>query len=257
MNIVYIIGFFILGLVFGSFFQVVALRLVKGESILRPKYSYCPSCHHRLGASELIPVFSYLFQKGRCKHCKQKISLMYPFVELLTGLLFAVSFYSFGFTLDLLLVLILCSYFVIVLVTDLSYMIIPDEVTITVSILLVILQFVRLGFWGGFIQLASGIGLFILMYLLMLLGNRLFHQESLGGGDIKLMFVVGVAVHPVLAICVIFLGSCIALPISLIFYFMKSENVIPFGPFLLVGLLFLIFLKVDFNSFLDFLRYLS
>ena len=92
MEYYYLIVFFIYGIVFGSFLQVVGERLPKKESLIKPKYSYCPNCKHRLNWYELIPIFSYIFQKGKCIHCKENIPIMYPFIELFTGLLFSVSY---------------------------------------------------------------------------------------------------------------------------------------------------------------------
>ena len=178
--IYYIVIFFILGTIFGSFYHVVGYRLPKGESIVTPKYSYCPNCHKRLKSWELIPILSYLFQGGKCKNCGSKISIFYPFIELITGLLFAVSFYSFGFSYELIISLVLVSLFSIVIVSDLTYMIIPDEVTLTCSIIIVAVNFLNLGLKGGLLQLGSGILTFLIMYLILLLGNFIFKKESLG-----------------------------------------------------------------------------
>ena len=106
MEYYYLVVFFILGSVLGSFYQVIGERLPKGESIISPKYSYCPNCRKRLKWYELIPIFSYIIQLGKCRKCHTKISIMYPFIEVVTGALFAVSFYSFGFSYELIIVLL-------------------------------------------------------------------------------------------------------------------------------------------------------
>ena len=87
---------FIVGLFFGSFFNCIANRLSKNESIIRPA-SHCENCKHELAWYELIPVFSYLFLKGKCKKCHTKLSIWYPLTEIATGLLFALSYLKFGF----------------------------------------------------------------------------------------------------------------------------------------------------------------
>lgn len=92
---IYLILFFITGLLFGSFYNVVGLRLPKKESIIYPS-SHCPKCNHKLSWYELIPVLSYIFLKGKCKNCKEKISIMYPVVELISGILFALSIIPLG-----------------------------------------------------------------------------------------------------------------------------------------------------------------
>lgn len=245
MNIYYLVIFFILGTVFGSFYNVVGFRLPKGESILKPKHSYCPSCHHKLGALEMIPVFSFLFLRGKCKHCKKKISPFYPFIELITGILFAVSYYSFGISWDLLISLTLVSLFSIVIVSDLNYLIIPDEVTLTAIVVIALSIFMKEGLTELLKSLGSGILLFGIMYGIMLLGDWMFKRESLGGADIKLMFVAGLALDPLLGTMVIFVSSVIALPVSVILYEINQEKVIPFGPFIVAAMLLMFFLKVD------------
>lgn len=245
MNIYYLVIFFILGTVFGSFYNVVGFRLPKGESILKPKHSYCPSCHHELGALERIPIISFLFLRGKCKHCKKKISPFYPFIELITGILFAVSYYSFGISWDLLISLTLVSLFSIVIVSDLNYLIIPDEVTLTAIVVIALAIFMKEGFTELLKSLGSGILLFGIMYGIMLLGDWMFKRESLGGADIKLMFVAGLALDPLLGTMVIFVSSVIALPVSVILYEINQEKVIPFGPFIVAAMLLMFFLKVD------------
>ena len=241
----YIISFFILGTLLGSFYNVIGYRLPKGESILNPKQSYCSSCGKTLTVLELIPVLSYLFQRGKCKSCKESIPIFHPFIELVTGILFAVSFYSFGFSYELIIALTLVSLFSVVIVSDLNYMIIPDEVTLVSAIIIIIMNFIDLGFRGGLLQIASGIFMFLVMYGLMVFGNHLFHKESLGGGDIKLMFVVGLVLHPILGLLIIFLSSFIALPVALILYWTHREKVIPFGPFILIALNLVYLMKID------------
>jgi len=254
MKWIYTVVFFVFGLVFGSFYNVVGFRLCKKESLLHPR-SHCPNCGHILGALELIPVFSFLFLKGKCKQCHHKISLFYPIMELFCGILFAVSFYSFGFSYDLAIALCLSSLFVIIVVTDLNYYIIPDEVNLFFGIVLLILSFLKYGLQGGALQLFYGFLLFLFMYLLMLLGNFLFQQESLGGGDIKLLFVLGMTLPLVLDFVALTLAAFLALPISCYFYFFHKDKVLPFGPFLVAGYLILFFLKIDISQVLAWLTF--
>lgn len=253
MEIYYLIIFFILGTVLGSFYNVVGFRLPKEESIIHPKHSYCPNCKHQLGVLELIPVFSFLFQGGRCKHCKKPISIFYPFIELLTGTLFAVCYYSYRFSPDLIIALTLVSLFSIVIVSDLNYLIIPDEITLISILVIAGAIFYRDGFNGMITALGNGVLLFGIMYCLMLLGDFLFKKESLGGADIKLMFVSGMALGPLLGVVVIFISSVVALPVSILLYTVNKEKLIPFGPFIVFAILFLFFLKVDVLKILEFI----
>ena len=92
------------------------------------------------------------------------------------------------------------------------------------------------------------------MYLIMLFGNFLFKKETLGGGDIKLMFVIGLVIHPLLSLFVIFFGSLLALPVSLIVLLKTKRNLVPFGPFLLISFTFIYFTKIDFNMIINFIK---
>ena len=89
---IYVFIFFIIGTIFGSFYHVVGYRLPKGESLVKPVHSYCPSCGKKLIWYELIPILSYVIQLGKCRKCHGEISIFYPCIELVTGSLFAVSF---------------------------------------------------------------------------------------------------------------------------------------------------------------------
>lgn len=258
MDLFYLIFLFIIGSVMGSFYHVVGSRLSEENgSILSPKRSYCPNCGHVLSWYELIPIVSYLIQGGKCRKCKQKISPMYLFIEIASGSLFALSYYSFGFSLEFIIALSIVSLLMIVIVSDLNYLIIPDEVTFVISLIIAITNFFLYGVEGGFLRLGSAVLMFFFMYLLMKLGNFIFHTESLGGGDVKLMFVIGLVVHPILGLVVLFLSSFIALPVSLILYLVNQEKVIPFGPFIVVALAFVYFMKIDLNSLYQFFQTLT
>lgn len=251
---IYLILFFIIGLLFGSFYNVVGLRLPKKESIIYPS-SHCPKCNHKLSWYELIPVLSYIFLKGKCKNCKEKISIMYPVVELISGILFALSYYSFGLTLSIIPALLTSSIFVIIVVSDLNYYIIPDSILAIYGILMFIYNIISKGFLDACTYVVYGLIMFIFMYLLMKLGNFLFKEESLGGGDIKLMGVLGQLFNPFMSFISLALASLIAIPSSLFFNIKKKDNIIPFGPFITGGFLIMLFSKLDLQTILDFLTF--
>lgn len=251
---IYLILFFITGLLFGSFYNVVGLRLPKKESIIYPS-SHCPKCNHKLSWYELIPVLSYIFLKGKCKNCKEKISIMYPVVELISGILFALSYYSFGLTLSIIPALLTSSIFVIIVVSDLNYYIIPDSILAIYGILMFIYNIISKGFLDACTYVVYGLIMFIFMYLLMKLGNFLFKEESLGGGDIKLMGVLGQLFNPFMSFISLALASLIAIPSSLFFNIKKKDNIIPFGPFITGGFLIMLFSKLDLQTILDFLTF--
>lgn len=242
--------FFVLGLVLGSFYNVVGYRLPFGKSLITPG-SECPKCYHRLRWYELIPVLSFLIQRGRCTSCGKKISKFYPLMELLTGLLFALSFYLFGFSYELLLMLVVASLFIIVIVSDVNFLVIPDEVTIVCSVLIIIINIFNLGLKNAVLMFLSGICLFLIMFLVMKLGNRLFKKESLGGADIKLMFLVGLILNPIEGMFCIFLSSVLALPISLVLLWKNKDNVIPYGPFIVLALLLILIFNLDLTFLLN------
>lgn len=156
MEIYYYFIFFIFGTCLGSFYNVLGMRIPEGKSIIKPK-SHCPKCGHELKWYELIPIISFLIQKGKCNCCKTKLSLFYPFVEFSTGILFLVSFYSFGFSLDLIIALTLVSLFMVVIVSDLSYLIIPDSFIVIPSVIIFIVNIIQDGIIHGLIQVGYGI----------------------------------------------------------------------------------------------------
>lgn len=244
MRAVYVIMFFIIGTVFGSFYNVLALRIPKKESIIKPN-SHCEKCGHTLAWFELIPILSFIFLKGKCYNCKTKLSIMYPLSELFCGILFAISFYSFGFTYNLIIALILSSVMIVVLVSDLTYMIIPDRFIVIPSILILLTKLIFEGSKSFLFAILSGLLSFIVMFAMMKFGEFVFKKESLGGADVKLMFLVGITLEPFLCLLVIIIGSFIALPVSLFLLVKNKENIIPFGPFLVLGLLIIFFTKYN------------
>lgn len=109
---------FIIGLIFGSFFNVCILRPFSNETLTRPKSSKCPNCGHKLAWYDNIPLFSYLILLAKCRYCKAPISWQYPFVELLTGIMFLCTYLTFGLTIQTIFILIFMSYFIIMSGTD-------------------------------------------------------------------------------------------------------------------------------------------
>ena len=267
--LIYSIFIFIIGLCFGSFFNVVGYRLPNNMSISFPP-SHCPKCNYRLSALELIPVISYIFQGGKCKHCKEKISIFYPIFELLTGILFVICYLSFKDTypvvLNVIFACLFASSMIIIMISDIKYMIIPDEVIIFFSIVLVILKLYisyKIGNIDSIIDfcykfifiILDGFIVFSIMNLIRLFGNFIFKKDSMGGGDIKMMTYVGFILGFKLSIIVIFLGSFIALPLSIINMYRKNEHMLPFGPYLAIASLIILLTKVDFNTILNILSF--
>ncbi|MBQ6497544.1 MAG: prepilin peptidase [Bacilli bacterium] len=255
METLYLITFFILGLLMGSFFTVVGTRLPNHENFLNSR-SYCDRCHHKLTLLDMVPLISFLLLRGRCRYCKGKIDALSSYMEFFTGVLFALAYFAFGFSYDLLIALGIVSMLIIISVSDLSYYIIPDELLIFFSGYFLIIKVLQVGIIGTVICFLSGIVLFTIMYGIMLLGNFVFKKETLGGGDIKMMFVFGLILHPLLGLIVIFIGSILALPVSLLLLVKKHERLVPFGPFLLIAFTFVYFTGINVPNIIEFIKLL-
>lgn len=252
MEVYLLICFFIVGTVMGSFYHVVATRLSMEESIIKPG-SHCPRCNHFLKWYENIPIISYLILKGKCSECGSKIPLSYLVVEIVTGALFAVCYHVFGISIELLIGIIFISSLVIVIISDIEYMIILDEVLIVSTLVVAVIYVIFLGLEQAAYHIYSGVGAFVIMYSIKLLGDKLFKKESLGGGDIKLMFLFGMVLGLPMSVCTIFLATFIAFPVALIILFSNKENVIPFGPFLSMAAMIIYISGVEIMDILNFL----
>lgn len=243
---------FIIGIVFGSFFNVVGLRLPKNESLISPR-SHCVNCNHILDWYELIPVFSYLFLKGKCRKCKQKISIQYPLIEIINGILYCLSFSIFGFTIETILSIVLVSMVVITVISDCKYMVILDEVLLFTTLIFIIVFFISGGFSYLLHSLFRGGMLFSIMLIVKMIGDKSFKQESLGWGDVKLTFIAGMLLGFKLGVIYIFLGAILALPYAVYSTIKKSEGMIPFGPFLAISMLIIYWNSSLFYQFINIL----
>ena len=252
MEKLYLIIFFILGSIMGSFYHVLATRLSKGLSIITPA-SHCEKCNHQLKWYELIPLVSYIIQGGKCRNCKTKLPMSYFLMEVCSGLLFAVCYHVFGLKLELLTALIFVSSLIIVIISDIEYMIILDEVLIFSILAIIVVDLIDVGLYETSIKIIAGTGSFLTMYLIKKLGDIMFKQESLGGGDIKLMFLVGLVIGYPMSVCNIFFATFIAFPIALFLLVTKKDNIIPFGPFLSMSAIILYVWGLTFTDIINFI----
>lgn len=243
--------FFIVGTIFGSFYNVVGYRVPKNESLLYPS-SHCPNCNHKLGPLELIPILSFLLLGGKCKNCKSKISWFYPIFEFASGILFALSYAIFGLSLECLLYIVFISMLLIVIISDYQTMTIPDSILITFSLIIILIKYFINGFDEIGISLLNSLGSFVFMFLLKLFGDFLFKKESMGGGDIKLLAVFGLVIGFPMSIISVFLAAVIGLPISLVILKNNSSHEIPFGPFLSISAIIIVLLQLDISSIINF-----
>ncbi|MQL53967.1 prepilin peptidase [Desulfofundulus thermobenzoicus] len=222
---------FLFGLFIGSFLNVVIHRVPRGESVVFPG-SHCPACGHKLAPVELVPVFSYIWLKGRCQQCGAKISLRYPLVELLTGLLFVSLFLRFGISLTLLKYMVLACILVVVTFTDLEHMLIPDRIVVFAIVAGVVLDLILKAnpvpvLLGAIIPAAF-------LYFLAVIT-----KGGVGGGDIKLAFAAGLFLgwSNVLALMTAFFLGGLAGIALLISGKKGRKDAMVFGPFLATGML--------------------
>ena len=173
-------------------------------------------------------------------------------MEICTGTLFAVCYHVFDLSLDLVTALIFVSSLIIIIISDIEYMIILDEVLVFAVTGIIIVDIFNIGIVDTCMQILYGVGAFITMLAIKKLGDIMFKQESLGGGDIKLMFLVGLVIGYPMSICNIFLATFIAFPIALFLLATKKDNIIPFGPFLSMAAILLLVTKWDFMDVLKF-----
>lgn len=254
MYIYLVICLFIIGTLFGSFYNVVGYRIPKGESLLYPS-SHCTKCNHKLKPFELIPILSFLFLKGKCRKCKAKISWFYPIFEFLSGVLFALSFVVFGLSIECLYSIVFISMLLIIIISDYQTMIIPDSVLIFFSLLLLFIKYFMSGIDLVGVSLINAVGAFVFMLLLKIFGDFIFKKESMGGGDIKLLAIFGFVLGFPISVVSVFFSAFIALPISLIILKIKKTHEIPYGPFLAIAAIILFLLKIDMNTLINFLIY--
>ena len=261
---VLLVYFFLLGLIIGSFLNVVILRHNTGKTI--KGRSGCMTCGNTLTWRELIPVLSFVLQRGRCRHCGTKVSWQYPLVELATGLLFAGNFYvllgrvgsvtelavSFTLTSSILALM------VVIFVYDLKHKIIPDRFSFGAFALAALYTLCRVFLFGSpdvtrllVLNLCAGLIFYLFIYSIW----KFSKGRMIGLGDAKLLLSIGTVLGLVYGLSAIFLsfwiGMAYVITIVLIGFFgrksrhitMKSE--IAFGPFLVVGFLIVYFLQVD------------
>lgn len=252
MEIYIYIMIFIFGSIMGSFLNVLAVRLSNNESIIYPS-SHCHNCQHKLKWYELIPILSYIIQKGKSNCCNTRIPISYLIVEIVTGALYCTAYHSFGFGYELVISLIFISSLITIIVSDIEYMIILDEVIAVACILIILLELVFFGLEFTVNKILSGILAFITMYGIKMIGDKMFKKESMGGGDIKLMFLFGIVIGFPLSICDIFLATFIAFPVAIYLLFSRKDSLIPFGPFLAMAAILIHISKVDISSIINFI----
>lgn len=224
---------FVLGSVVGSFLNVCIYRIPQKQSIVFPP-SHCPDCNTKLKPADLIPVLSYLFYKGKCRYCGETISIQYPFIELLTGIVYLLLFIKFGYSVDFIFFVVLCTLLIIISGIDYEHKIIPDGIALGILVIAIIYKsityfYLRLPVdWiGSLIGLLIGGGFLLLVALVS--------RGGMGGGDIKLMGVLGFWLGwklTIVAMLISFITGALLSALLLLFKIKGRKDVIPFGPFI-------------------------
>jgi leader peptidase (prepilin peptidase)/N-methyltransferase len=238
MGAALIVIFVLLGMVVASFLNVCCDRLPVGESIVYPP-SHCPACQRRIKVKDLIPVFSYLWLRGRCRYCRAPIPRRVLWVEVGTAALFGLVYWNYGLSLELPIVLFYSSLFIVFLVIDLEHRLILNKivypamgVALLVSALFSIPGFLpQTEIVPGIVQAAIGGGIGLALFFLVVLISR----GGMGWGDVKMAALIGLVVGFPLVFVALLLavlagglvaGFLLALKIK------KRRQAIPFGPFL-------------------------
>lgn len=229
----------LVGSLFGSFLNVCIVRLPADQSIVTPR-SRCPRCGAPIAWYDNVPILSWLLLRGRCRHCRAPISVQYPLIEALVAALWGAAAWYYGLTLDALAAGILGTILVGIAITDARHFLIPDEYTwggLALGLLLSLRDGLP-GLWRAALGAAVG---FALLYAIAWAGEKAFKEEAMGGGDIKMMAMVGTFVGWQGVLLTLFggalLGTLVFVPLSI-----RKKRLVPFGVFLAVaaGLTFVV-----------------
>lgn len=222
----------VVGACVGSFLNVCVHRWPADKSVVSPPSS-CPACGTRIRWYDNVPVLGWLWLRGKCRACGNRISIQYPLVELFTALLWVMAVWRFGFGWQALATALFFTILLGIALSDAATYIIPDQFTLGGTVLGLALSFAPGGIsWmQAFIGAATGFGL---LWLVAVLGEWAFKKEAMGGGDIKMMAMVGAFLGPLGVVLTVFLGALFG---SLIFgpISMKTGKLVPFGIFLALG----------------------
>ena len=232
---------FVFGICVGSFSNVLIYRLPRNESINFPA-SHCPKCSHKLNVYHNIPIFSWLFLGGKCAFCKQKISLIYPMVELASGLFFLICFFKecgeilSVETLFYVLFLGLCFVMLLALsVIDIRYKAVPDALIFAALFFAFAYALLLFIFKANFAQILNLILFGFIFWALRFAVSFAMKREAMGSADIFIAAVIGAILPAKLALVAIYLAALLTLPVYALVC--KKAYELAFVPFLSLGLL--------------------
>ncbi len=223
---------FILGTAFGSFLNVLIFRLPKGISIVSPR-SFCPSCGKNIPWYDNIPILSYILLRGKCRNCGAKISIRYPLVEGLTGVLFLTGYLLYGLSLQYIEFLVLVLFLIPISFIDLDTMLIPDVLSIPGLMFGLLFALLRGRIIDGVSGAFAGASIIALLYFV---GKLIYKKEAMGIGDIQLAALIGAFTGWKSMFFTLFIASFTGAVYGLIAVRgKKEENIVPFAPFLSLG----------------------
>jgi len=238
MDLLIFILFFVLGLIVGSFLNVVIFRFKKKESVLKER-SYCPKCKKKLEVWDLVPVLSFLFLGGKCRYCKKPISIQYPLVELVTAVLFMALYWKFDLTIALFYFLVVTCLLILIFVVDLKHYTVPDRLVIPGVFLAFLASYLILDF--SLINLGLGVlvsgGFFLILFLIS-------KGKAIGMGDLKLGILAGLILgfpEVILALFFAFIFGGLVGGILILSKKKKGRDLIPFAPFFVTAIILTIF----------------
>lgn len=233
-----IAGVALVGLILGSFLNVVINRLPEKMSLVRLR-SQCPSCKENIRFYDNVPLLSYLILQGHCRHCRQRIPIKYPVVEALTALCLIALYLKFGLSARMLAYGVLTLFLIPISFIDLDKGLILNRLTIPCFILGVpLILGLQIETWKQVLLGAVGGGVIVL--LIAGFGKLLFKKDSMGMGDVKLLVIIGVYTgFPDVALCLFYgiLVAAIVILGGMILKKLRRGDIIPFGPFIAVGTL--------------------
>lgn len=230
------------GLLIGSFLNVCIYRIPRQESIAFPP-SHCPSCDTNLRWYNLIPVLSYVFQKGKCGYCKEKISLQYPIVELLNAILYLLTYIKYGLTLEFFFFSIIFSILIIIAFIDLKDIVIPDVLVvfiIVITILYKIVSYIICHTPPQLLDSVSGLILSSLLFIIIIIASR----GGMGEGDVTLIGSLGLILgleKIFLTVLLSFILGAILSVLLLVTKIKGRKDPIPFGPFIILAFITVVF----------------
>lgn len=230
---------FLLGTIIGSFLNVCIYRMPIKQSIVLP-HSYCPRCNIRLKALDLVPVLSFLFLGRKCRYCEDKISYRYPLIEFFNGLIYLFLYLKFGFSLVFVEYSILCSILIVVAIIDYNHKIIPDNINIFGILCAIAFHIINFSNFFNLFQYFFG----FIIGGGFLLSIAIISKGGMGGGDIKLMAMLGLWLGWKFTLLTLFLSFFLGGLISIVlvlFEIKGRKDMIPFGPFIVLATMVTVF----------------